>query len=93
MRGSRQRAGVVSPGMKERAHGWILRVVHERLPTREAGDDVVSLAHQEYDGRNVVSIVARDEYDDLEPVTYYDQPLFTRRQAKPGEAGTTGNEG
>ena len=93
MRGSRQRDGVVSPGMKERAHGWILRVVHERLPTREAGDDVVSLAHQEYDGRNVVSIVARDEYDDLEPVTYYDQPLFTRRRAKPGEAGTTGNEG
>ena len=48
---------------------------------------VVGLAHEEYEGRNVVSIVVRDGYDDLEAVTYYDQPVFARHRHPPGMDG------
>ena len=39
----------------------------------------------------VLSIVAREGHDDLEPVTYYDQPVFARHRPTPREDGTTGD--
>ena len=93
MKLSSQRDGTVPPrhGQSERARARILRTVHERFPARKAQEMVVSLAHEEYEGRHVLSIVARDEYDDLEPVTYYDQPVFARHKPPPRTDGTTGD--
>lgn len=73
-------------GRREGARDRILRTVFERFP-RQAQEMVIGLAHEEYEGRNVVSIVVRDEYDDLEAVTYYDQPVFARHRHPPGMDG------
>lgn len=63
-------------GTKQGGAG-IPRALYERVRTQRSLD-VVSLEHEEYQGRTVLSITARDEYDGLEEVTYYEQPIFQR---------------
>ena len=63
----------------------MLRALYERLTTQRHRVDVVSLEHEEYEGRNVLSITAWDEHDGLEEVSYYEQPIFARYRADPAK--------
>ena len=73
--------GSIEPGLRQRAHLLIPLALRTRLESGRTQDLVADLAHEEYEGRNVLSIVARDEYDGLEEVTYYDQRVFRRHRS------------
>ena len=69
-------------GTKEGGTGslWAL---FKRLRTQREPLEVVSLEHEEYEGRNVLDITLWDEYDGLDEVTHYDQPIFRRGHSPP----------
>ena len=69
----------------ERDQLLILGVLRTRLQALRTKKLVGDLAHEEYEGRNVLSIVARDEYDGLEEVTYHSQLVFRRHRSTSGE--------
>jgi hypothetical protein len=63
----------------------MLRTLYEQLAGRR-GPSEVTLVHEEYQGRNVLSIAHRDPDDVAEAPKYYEQLVFTRwRKGSPSE--------
>ena len=62
--------------------GSLVRALRAQLAGRR-GPLEVSLDHEDYRGRNVVSISVRDDDDVAEAPVYYEQLVFTRFRRTP----------
>lgn len=72
-----QTRDVRTEGERDSGAPGLVRALRAQL-NRFRGPLEVSLDHEDYSGRNVLSITVRDDDDVAETPVYYEQRIFTR---------------